>query len=64
MWKEREARIQTVIETWKYMKDEFMDKYVPPLYFANLIDKWHRITQDNRSAKEYVTEFDEVSHSL
>ena len=41
------------------MKDEFMGKYVPPFYFANLLNKWHRITQGNKSAKEYVTEFDE-----
>ena len=42
------------------MKDEFMDKYVPPFYFANLFDKWRQITQGKKSTKEYVTKFDEL----
>ena len=41
------------------MKDEFMGKCVPPFYFDNLLDKWHRIIQGNKSVKEYITEFDE-----
>ena len=35
-----------------------MGKYMPPIYFADLLDKWSRITQGNRPVKEYVTEFD------
>ena len=31
---------------------------MPPFYFADLLDKWRRITRGNRSAKEYVTGFD------
>ena len=41
------------------MKDKFIGKYVPPFYFADLLEKWHRIIQDNRFAKEYVTKFEE-----
>jgi len=47
----RKAWFQTLTEPWKYMKDDFMGKYVP--------DKWRRITQGNKSEKEYITEFDE-----
>jgi len=41
------------------MKDKLKGKYVPPYYYNHLLDKWRRITQGNKSAKEYVTEFDE-----
>ena len=41
------------------MKDKLKGKYVPSYYYNHLLDKWHRITQDNKSAKEYVTEFNE-----
>jgi len=37
------------------MKGEFMGKYMPPFYFIDLLDKWHRIIQGNRSTKEYFT---------
>ena len=42
------------------MKDEFMDKYVPPFYFTILLDKC-RIIQGNKFVEEYVTKFDEFS---
>ena len=35
----KKARFQTSIETWKDMKDEFMGKYVSPFCFANFLDK-------------------------
>jgi len=41
------------------MKDELKGKYVPPFYFADLLDKWRQITQGNKSVKEYITKFDE-----
>ena len=40
------------------MKDELKGKYVPPYYYG-LLDKWHWITQGNKSIKKYVTKFDE-----
>ena len=39
------------------MKDELKGKYVPRHYYKHF-DRWSRITQDNKSAKEYVNEFD------
>jgi len=41
------------------MKDELKGKYVPPSFSARLMDKWHRYTQGNKSAQEYVEKFDE-----
>ena len=41
------------------MRDELKGKYVPPSVNAHLIDKWHRYTQGNKSAQEYVKKFDE-----
>jgi len=41
------------------MKDELKGKYVPPHYYKHLLDRWHKISQGNKSAKEYVNEFDE-----
>ena len=41
------------------MKNELKSKYVPPLFSDRLMNKWHQYTQDNKSAKEYVTKFDE-----
>ena len=41
------------------MKDELYGKYMPPYFYDHLLDKWRRITQDNKDVEEYVTEFDE-----
>ena len=54
----RKIRFQSTIETWKYMKNKFMGKYVPPFYIANFLDKLRRITQNNKSTKGYIIEFD------
>jgi len=32
---------------------------VPPHYYEHLLDKWRKISQGNKSVKEYVNEFDE-----
>jgi len=40
------------------MKNKFMGKYVPPFYIANFLDKLRRITQNNKSTKGYIIEFD------
>ena len=40
------------------MKDELRDKYVPPSYYAYLLDRWHQFSQGNKSAKQYVAKFD------
>jgi len=39
------------------MKDE--GKYMMPSFYARLLDKWHKFTQGNKSAKEYVAKFNE-----
>ena len=41
------------------MKDELREKYVPPSFSACFMDEWYQYTQGNKSAKEYVTKFDE-----
>jgi len=45
---------QEPIDTWSYMKDELKGKYMPPHYYKHL-DRWRKIFQGNKSAKEYVT---------
>ena len=57
--KSRKSRRQQPIETWFSMTDELKGKYVPPYYFAKLLDNWRQITQSNKPAKDYVNEFDE-----
>jgi len=53
------ARDPEPINTWRRMKDELKEKYVPPSFSARLMDKWHRYTQGNKSAQEYVEKFDD-----
>ena len=55
----RAPRGQESIDTWSYMKDELKGKYVLPYYYKHLLDRWRIISQGNKSAKEYVNEFDE-----
>ena len=55
----RVARDQELIDTQRRIKDELKGKYVLPSFSARLMDKWHRYTQGNKSAQEYVEKFDE-----
>jgi len=55
----RASRLQQPIETWEMLKDELKGKYVPLLFSDRLMNKWHQNIQGNKSAKEYVTKFDE-----
>jgi len=41
------------------MKDELKGKYMPPSYYARLLDRWYQFNQGNKSAKEYIAKFDE-----
>jgi len=41
------------------MKNELQTNYVSPSLSARHTDKWHQYTQGNKSAKEYLTKFDE-----
>ena len=41
------------------MKNELKGKYVPPSFSDRFMDKWHQYNQGNKSAKEYVTKFNE-----
>ena len=40
------------------MKDKLKGKYVSPHYYKHLLDRWRKIYQSNKFAKEYVNEFD------
>ena len=42
------------------MKFKLREKYIPLDYQDQLVDQWQRIRQGNKSALEYVTEFDEL----
>jgi len=55
----RTFRLQQPIEIWDMMKDELKGKHVPPSFSDRLMDKWHQYNQGNKSAKEYVANFDE-----
>jgi len=46
-------------ETWEGMKEKLMLKYVPPSFNQQLLDKWNRWTQGNKSATNYIAKFDE-----
>ena len=54
----RASHGQEPVDTWSYMKDKLKDKYVPPHYYKHL-DISRKISQGNKSAKVYVSEFDE-----
>jgi len=41
------------------MKEELRLKYVPSSFSQQLLDKWNRLTQENKSATNYITRFDE-----
>ena len=41
------------------MKDKLRDKYVPASYFDHFLDDWHCLTQDIKSVKDYVAQFNE-----
>jgi len=58
-WTNVESYEHQPVETWTAMKDKLKGKYVSPSYYARLLDKWHRFSQGNKSAKEYVAKFDE-----
>jgi len=34
-------------------------KYIPPSFSQNLLDKWNRLTKENKSANDYIAKFDE-----
>ncbi|PKU68593.1 hypothetical protein MA16_Dca021317 [Dendrobium catenatum] len=41
------------------MKRELNQKYLPPSYFPQLLDRWNRLTQGNKPVKEYIASFDD-----
>ena len=55
----RASRGEELIDTWSYVKDELKGKYVPPYYYKHLLDRWRKISQSNKSVKEYVNKFGE-----
>jgi len=41
------------------MKEKFTLKYVSPSFSQQLLDKLNRLTQENKSATDYIAKFDE-----
>jgi len=52
-------RREDPVDTWESMKEKLMLKYVPPSFSQQLLDKWNRWTQGNKSATDYIAKFDE-----
>ena len=50
---------QPPITLWEEMKAKLSEKYFPVSHQGNLLDQWHDLRQDNRSATEYVEQFEE-----
>ena len=50
---------QEPINTWRRMKDELREKYVPPSFSACLMDECHQYNQGYKSVIEYMAKFDE-----
>jgi len=40
-------------------KEKLILKYVPPSFIQQLLDKCNRLTQENKSATNYIAKFDE-----
>ena len=40
------------------MKEKFRQKYIPPFFGQQLVDKWNRLTQENKSVTNYIIKFD------
>ena len=45
------------------MKDELKGKYVLCHFYKHFLERWRKISQGNKSAKEYVNKFDEFLNS-
>ena len=52
-------RREDPVDTWEGMKEKLMLKYAPPSFSQQLLYKWNRWTQGNKSATEYIAKFDE-----
>ena len=52
-------RREDLVETWEGMKEKVMLKYVPSSFSQQLLYKWNRLTQRNKSAIDYIATFDE-----
>ena len=46
------------VETWEGMKEKLILKYFPPSFSLQLLNKWNRWTQGNKSAIDYIAKFD------
>ena len=47
------------VVTWDNMKEKFRLKYIPHSFSQQLLDKWNRLTQETKSATDYIAKFDE-----
>jgi len=46
-------RKDDLVKTWEGMKEKLMLKYIPPFFNEQLLDKWNRLTQGNKSPTVY-----------
>ena len=52
-------RREDPVETWEGMKEKLWLKYVPPSFSKQLLDKWNRLTHENKSTTDYIAKFNE-----
>jgi len=52
-------RRDDLVKTWEGTKEKLRLKYIPPPFSQQLLDKWNRLTQENKSATDYIAKFDE-----
>ena len=52
-------RREDPMKTWEVMKEKFWLKYVPLSFSQQLLDKQNRLTQENKSATDYIAKIDE-----
>ena len=50
---------QPPVTLWEEMKAKLNENYFPVSHQGNLLDQWHDLRQHNRSATEYVEQFEE-----
>ena len=48
------------METWEDKKEKLRLKYISLPFSQQLLDKWNRLTQENKSATYYVAKFDGI----
>ena len=47
------------VETWEGMKDKLRLKYIPTSFNQQFLDKWKKLTQESKSATDYIARLEE-----